>query len=98
MPDTTNRPTPEQIAEDCTVIAANLRSEGSFFAECRAERLEQLAELLAGGAIIVHPDDVPVKPRFNYSDRDYRAGDSIHAEGWNACRAHIFRDDQRVTP
>lgn len=93
MPDTTNRPTPERIADDCAVIAANLRSEGSFFATSRAERLEHLAKMLRGGAVVVRPDDVPEAENVILGGGSH-PGVPWWQDGWNACRAHIFGGDQ----
>lgn len=80
----TNRPTPEQLADDCRVIARYVRDLGSFFATCRAERLEHLVTMLDEGAVIVHPDDVP----------DADLASPSYQLGWSDCRAHIFRADQ----
>lgn len=41
------------------------------------------------GYVIVHPDDVAPADR-NHPGWDYNG---TWGEGWNACRAHIFRAD-----
>ena len=75
---TADRPTPEQIA-------------GEFHYDSPLAFVRD--HLPEHGYVIVHPDDVPKLDGRNFSDRSHRAGDVIHADGWNDCRRHIFGDD-----
>lgn len=74
------RPTPEQIL--------------SAWAEAPFSASDLVANLAEHGYVIVHPDDVPVRPAHLGTPDGYPAVTTAEFKGWNACRAHIFGDDQ----
>lgn len=78
MPDTTNRPTPQELAESYDSIDNNSYCE---------YMLDALAE---HGYVIVHPDDVPVSADWGQASD----AEPDYGIGWSDCRAHIFGDDQ----
>ena len=76
----TVRRTPEQIADEF-----HFDSPLAFVRDHLPEH----------GYVIVHPDDVPVKStEWQGVQVDPSCREPMRADGWNACRAHIFGDDQ----
>ena len=68
------RPTPDEIAYE---VHAS-----------RDDPLDVLYRLRAEGYVIVHPDDVAIRPL--ESMQTYEDGKRV---GWNTCRRRIFGDD-----
>lgn len=51
-----------------------------------------LDELAAHGYVIVHPDDVPRRKVWPDEPSPWEPNGDDQARGWNACRAHVFRN------
>lgn len=78
MPDTTNRPTPRDRRSAVLAAALNVENDPIENRDVILKAIE--------GCVIIHPADVPT------------AGDKTafasYDAGWNACRSHVFGDDQ----
>ena len=83
-------PTPEQIANDPSLIRLVAVDPGTINATRALARIDLLADLERAGYRIVHPDDVPSGTSV-YGDH---INDSSMAYGWDRCRAHIFGEDE----